>query len=143
MQTEQSLRLIVAISQKETLIFKSEDKGTVPEHLHPFDPHGVLHHLNRSAGRDQGSREPENLKYYEAIAKTLTDANQILLLGSGTGASNAMSHVQDYLSTHHPAISKAIVGALTVDIQSLSEGEILKEARAFFATLDHKFGVSA
>jgi len=130
------LSLLVVINQSETLVFRSEGKDSVPERLHPYDPHGVLHHLNHESGRDVGSREPENLTYYQAIAKTLVGADEILFMGNGTGASSAMTHMQDYLAKHHRDIADRIVGALTLDLEALTEGELLQRARTFFAQRD-------
>lgn len=126
------IRLLVVISQHETLIFRSEEKGAVPERLHPFDPHGTLRQLKHTHGGNAGARAPENLAYYEAIAKVLTGAQEILLMGNGTGASSAMAHLKDFLETHHKETAQNIVGALTVDLEALTEGQLLHEARTFY-----------
>jgi len=130
-------RLLVVINQQETLIFRSEEKDSVPQRLHPHDPHGEMHRLNREKGGDVGSQATENLAYYREIAETLITAEKVLLMGNGTGSSSAMTHLKDYLDTHHPAISSRIVGTLTVDIEALTEGQLLQEARAHFLRLDH------
>jgi hypothetical protein len=126
------LRLLVVVDQAETLVFRSEEKNSVPEHLHPYDPRGVLRHLKHTKGADAAARAPENLVYYESIAATLTDADDVLLMGNGSGASSAMGHLSDFLSTHHNEIASRIVGTLTVDVEALTEGQLLQEARAFF-----------
>jgi hypothetical protein len=130
--TDSKLRLLVVISQHETLIFRSEEKGTVPEHLHPFDPHGTLRMLKHTRGNNAEARAPESLAYYEAISKTLTGAEEILLMGNGTGASSAMMHLKDYLQTHHKDTAASVVGALTVNLEALTEGQLLQEARTFY-----------
>ena len=129
----EKLRLVVAIHQHETLVFRSDEKGAVPEHLHPYDPHGTLRQLKHTRGATAGSHAPENLAYYEAIAQTLTGAREILLMGSGTGASSAMTHLKEYLGTHHKDLAECVVGALTLDIEALTEGQLLKEARTFYS----------
>ena len=58
---KETLRLLVAITQKETLVFRSEVKGTVPERLHPYDPHGTLRQLKHTRGTTAGAHAPENL----------------------------------------------------------------------------------
>ena len=126
-------RVLVVISQQETLVFQSEDKGTVPERLHPYDPHGKLHLLKHADGPDAEARGPENLEYYKEIAAALAGAGEVLLMGSGTGSSSAMTHLQDFLKTHHPEIEGRVAGLLTVDVEALSEGQLLQEARAFFS----------
>jgi len=130
------LRLLVVINQEETLLFRSEDKNAVPEQLYPYDPHGALHHLNHLKGADKGSRMPENLTYYKEIARALVGAEEVLFIGNGTGASSAMSHLTDFLTTHHPEIAEKIVGTLTLDLEALTEGRLLQQARAFFMHRD-------
>ena len=130
------LRLLVVIRQQKTLIFRTEGKDALPERLYPYDPHGILHHLNHTDGRDKGSREPENLIYYKEIAKTLAGADEILLMGNGTGASSAMTHLRDFFATHHPEITQRIVGTVTLDLEALTEGQLLQEARAVFIRRD-------
>lgn len=130
--TPLQLRLLVVINQKETLVFRSEERNSMPERLHPYDPHGVLHHLNHTEGADMGSRSPENLTYYQAIAETLTGAEEVLLMGNGTGAGSAMTHLKDFLATHHPNLANKVVGALTLDLEALTKEQLLEEARAFF-----------
>ena len=83
-------------------------------------------------GTDKASRAPENLAYYQEIAAKLAGAEEVLLMGNGTGASSAMTHLKDYLTMHDPEIAGKIVGALTVDVEALTEEEYLQQARAFF-----------
>jgi hypothetical protein len=130
------LNLLVVINQKETLVFRTEEKDSVPERLHPYDPTGALNRLIHTEGVDKASRSPENLAYYEAIAETLAGAKEILLMGNGTGASRAMTHVEDYLTTHHPDLARKVVGTLAVDVEALTEDELLKQARTFFNNLE-------
>jgi len=130
--TDGILRMVVVVSQKETSIFRSDEKGSIPEHVHPDDPSGALKRLKQTEGADAASRGAENVAYYKEIAESLTAANEILLMGSSKGASNATGHFQDYLTTHHAGIAKKIVGAITVDRESMTDGELLKDARDFF-----------
>jgi len=124
-------RLVVVINQQETLIFRSEEKGTVPEHIHPDDPAGALKRLKQVHGADAAAHAAQNIAYYKEIAAELVDADEVILIGNADGASSAMHHLKDFLETHHADIAKKIVGALTVDIEAMTTGELLKEARAF------------
>lgn len=130
--TADTLRMVVVVSQKETSIFSSDEKGSIPEHVHPDDPSGALKRLKQIEGADAASRGAENVAYYKEIAESLTTADEILLMGSSKGASNATGHFQDYLTTHHADIAKRVVGTVTVDRESMTDGELLKDARAFF-----------
>ena len=128
-------RFVAVVNQAKTMVFHSTEKDTVPEHLHPHDPHGEMHRLNRDKGGAIGSQSMENLAYYGAIAETLTDAEELLLIGNGSGGSRAMTHFEEFLKTHHPEIARHIVGTLTLDLEAMSDGQLLAEARNFFETL--------
>jgi hypothetical protein len=125
------LRLLVVINQREALIFRSEEKGTIPDHVHPDDPAGALKHLKQTEGADAAAHGLQNIAYYKEIAAELIDADEIILIGNASGSSSAMHHLKDFLETHDADIAKKIVGALTVDIEAMTTGELLKEARAF------------
>lgn len=115
LESQDSARLLVVISQHEARIFHSDEKGSVPQRLHPPHPEAR-----------------ESTAFYAAIAPLLVGAKEILLLGSGKGHSSAMGHFMDYLETHHKETATHLVGALTVDLESLTEGQLLKEAREFY-----------
>ncbi len=137
METASALRLLVVINQQEALIFKSEEKGSVPERVQPDDSRGALHHLKHIKGADKGAQLTENISYYKEIAGSLVGAEELLLMGNGTGASSAMNHLKEFLEKHHQEIAEKIVGCLTADLEAMTEGEYLKEARAFFQNRDH------
>ncbi|MBB6050792.1 hypothetical protein [Armatimonas rosea] len=125
--SQNTSRLLVVISQHEARIFHSDEKGSVPQRLHPPHPEAR-----------------ESTAFYATIAPLLVGAKEILLLGSGTGHSSAMGHFMDYLETHHKETATHLVGALTVDLEALTEGQLLKEAREFYrnreplSTRDHQ-----
>lgn len=125
-------QLLVVINQKETLIFRTDGDDSIPQRIEPYDPEDNLRFLKHTEGPDIDARSPENLTYYKAIADTLAGAHEVLLMGNGTGGSSAMGHLQDFLTATHPEIAAAISGALTVDIEALTDGELLEKARDFY-----------
>ena len=108
-------RLLVVVSQNETRLFRLLEKGTIPLRICPIDPH------------------PEDQTYFARIAETLTGGEELLLMGHGTGAGSAMIQFESFLTTHHRGLSNRIVGTLRLDVEALTEGQLLQEARAFFA----------
>ena len=81
--------LLVVIDHKEARVYSAEMDGTTPKQIKPYNPFGYADELRSSADDGNGKRSPELKSYYEAVAKTLRGAEQILLFGTGTGASNA------------------------------------------------------
>jgi hypothetical protein len=75
---------------------------------------------------------------YEAIAKTLQEAGQILLFGSGTGRSNAMDQLLADLKTLHPDVAAKVVGSVVVEAHHTTEDKLLAKAREFYAEFNQK-----
>jgi hypothetical protein len=130
--TEDGTHLLVVIDHREARIYKTELRDSMPESVTPNDPDGTRRHLHRVNDEANGQRTPELKAFYEAIAHSLKDAEQILIFGSATGASSAMNYLVDELKQNHPDISKRIVGAIVVNEQHLTENQLLAQARAFY-----------
>jgi hypothetical protein len=127
-------RLLVVIDHRQARIFTTELKGTAPHRVHPYDPHGVGRALHYNHDEGSGQRKPELKSFYQAVAKTLAGAKQILLFGAGTGSSSAMEHLHADLKQNHPDIAKHVIGAYSVDEHHLTEDQLLAKARDLFAT---------
>jgi hypothetical protein len=131
----EDLRLLVVIDHRMARIYRTELQGTVPQHITPYDPTGAGRHLHNVEDESNGQRKPERKSFYEAIAKAVVDAKQILVFGSGTGASSAMEQLLSELKSHHSNIAERIVGFVVVNEQHLTENQLLAKAREFYATL--------
>ena len=128
------LRLLVVVTSLETQVFRYEQTDSMPERLHPYDPHGLLHRLTSPRG-DEGSPS-ENLAYYKAVAKTLTGAEEILVMSSGTQSGSTIAHLKDFLEVYHSELAQRIIGTLALSPEALGEAQLreaqlLHEARAF------------
>ena len=99
--------LLVVIDHREARIYSAELHGSVPQRIMPYDPFGFGRDLRYNQDDSNGQRKPEQKSFYEAVAKTLHGAEQILMFGVGTGASSAMEHLLAELapqsSGHRPA----------------------------------------
>ncbi len=131
--TEDGTHFLVTIDHHEALIYKTELRDSVPESIKPYDPDGTRRHLHIVNDEADGQRQPELKSFYESIAQSLKNANQILIFGSSTGASSAMDYLVDELSQNHPDIAKRIVGAIVVNEQHLTEEQLLAQAREFYS----------
>jgi hypothetical protein len=130
----QGAHLLVVIDHREARIYKTDLKGSVPERITPFDPHGFGRYLHSVTDDSNGQRKPERKSFYEAVAKSLKGAAQILLFGTGTGASSAMEQLLAELKRHHADVAGHIVGSVAVDEHHLTEGQLLARAREFYAS---------
>jgi hypothetical protein len=117
--------MVVAVDHHRARIFTIDDSGAART-LRPYDPHHFLRHLTHRPERElRGQREPEEPAYYEQIAAALAPARRIVLLGHGTGHSNAAAHLQEVLRSKHPEVGARIVAAREVDLSAVTEPQLL------------------
>lgn len=124
------MHLIVVIDHREARIYAADQHGSVPQRVAPSAGNGgasrYLHYVNDEAN---GQRRPEPKAYYQAVARTLSGAERILIFGSGTGASSAMDHLLEVLQEDYPELAKRVVGAVVINEQHISENQLLAQAR--------------
>ena len=130
--------LLVVIDHQEARIYRTEVRGATPERLEPYDPYGHGRHLHSAHEWTDGKSRPERKSYYEAVAKTLRGATQILVFGSGTGKSSAMEQLLADLKEHHHDVAEKVVGAVVVDAHHTTENQLLAKAREFYAEYNRK-----
>jgi hypothetical protein len=127
------IHLLVAIDHRMARVYQTDLHGSIPQRIVPFDQSGFGRHLHHVEDDSNGQRKPEIASFYEAIAKTLCGAEQILLFGSGTGASSAMKHLLEELNRNHKELADRVIASVVVDQPHLTEDQLLAEARAFYA----------
>jgi len=125
--------LLVVIDHRLARVYKSQLHGAVPERLIPYDRSGFGRHLHHVEANGSGQRKPERRSFYEAVARTLRSADEILVFGSGTGASSGMGQLLAALRRNHPDLADRVVGSIVVDEHHLTEDQLLAAARAFYA----------
>ena len=130
--------LLVVIDHQEAKVYRTETKGTVPETIVPYDPYGYGRHLHSAQEWTDGKRLAEKKSFYEAIAKTLEGAEQILLFGSGIGRSSAMEQLLNELKYNHSRIAKKVIGSVVVDAHHTTGDQLLAKAREFYDKLNRK-----
>ncbi len=124
--------LLVVIDHREARIFSTEMQGTVPTRITPYDPFGFGRALHYTQNDSDGQRKPELKSFYEAVAKTLRGARQILVLGTATGEGSAMNELLLDLKKHHHDVAERIIGSEDVDEHHLTEDQLLALARDRF-----------
>jgi hypothetical protein len=128
--------LLVVMDHHEARIYeidvRSED---ITKHVvKPYDPHHFLYHLtHKDQSRERGQRAPEEGSYYESIAQALGSAHGIVLLGHGTGKSNAVHHLAEYMNAHHSETARRIISELSTDFEHATEAQLLDIGRAALA----------
>jgi hypothetical protein len=118
--------MLVAVDHHTARVFTIEGSGDSARTLRPYDPHHFLHHLTHRQERElRGQREAEEPSYYSQVAAALAPARRIVLVGHGTGHSNAAAHLQELLRAHHPEVFQRIVATEAVDLSATTEPQLL------------------
>ena len=129
----EGVHLLVVIDHRAARVYRTELHGSVPQRVFPYEPGDHCRYLHNVQDNGDGQRKPERKSFYESIARSLHGAEQILLFGSGTGASSAMDQLLAALKHDHPDVAGRVVGSLVVDAQHLTEDQLLAKARDYYA----------
>ncbi len=123
----QPSRMIVVVDHHAAHVYQDLG-GSRPadkQKVQPYDPYHFHHHLiHRKEAHYRGERVPEEDSFYEEIAKDVTPATEIVLIGHATGKSNAAEFLKEYLKTHHPEISQRVIATENADLSAVTEPEI-------------------
>ena len=124
--------LIVVVDHHGAKIYHmgvTSDNASKQE-IRPYDPHHFLHHLtHKDQSREQGQRAPEDSSFYERIGTALAAGGRIVVVGHGTGKSNAAHHLIEYLRSHHPETYQRIVREVVADVSSMTPPQLLEIAQ--------------
>lgn len=124
---------LLEIDHHEARIFRLEMQGAAPLRIVPHGPEGQVRHAQNAKEFDKGRDKPDPLSFFVPIAKALQGAGQILIFGSGSGHSSEMDQFVAWLKIHHADIAARVIGTHVVDQHHLSDGQLLTQAREFYA----------
>jgi len=131
-ETARPGRMIVVIDHHAAHVYQDLG-GSRPADEHtvqPYDPYNFHHHLiHRKEAHYRGERIPEEDSFYEEIAKDITPANEIVLIGHATGKSNAADFLKEYLKTNHPDVFRLVIATESADLSAVTETEIETRAK--------------
>jgi hypothetical protein len=136
-KTYKSGRMVVVIDHHVAHIYHVLSNGRSEGEINvkPYDPFGFHHHLiHRKEAHYKGDRVPEEDSYYEEIAMELVHAEEIILVGHGTGKSSAAGFLAEYLKSHRPEEFQRIVATVTADLSALTEPQIEEIAKKHIGT---------
>ena len=129
---EPGQHILVVIDHREARIYGSNIEGSVPQRIVAHDHGGTHRYLHNVDNNANGQRKSDLKAFYEAVAKALTGSQQILIFGSATGTSSAMTHLLSELNAHHSEIARKVIGTVAVDASHMTEPQLLAKAREFY-----------
>lgn len=116
--------LMVVVDHHEAKIYQiaSDAHDATQKQIKPYDPHLVLHHLtHKDQDRERGQRAPEDSSLYVRMTEALAGPGDIVVVGH----SNAAHHLMEHLRAHAPEIHAHVVPEVTVDLSSVTPGQLL------------------
>jgi hypothetical protein len=123
----QPCRMVVVIDHHAAHVYQdfNTSRPGDEETENPYDPFGFHHHLiHKKEAHYKGERIPEEQTFYEEVATDLLPADEIVLIGHGTGKSSAVEYLAEYLTKHHHSISQHVIATEMADLSALTEPEI-------------------
>jgi len=125
--------VVVAIDYQESRIYLLDGGGRArPEKIVPLDPRGYHKHLHTKAGTLRGWYDPDDVEMWRSLAAQLRDAAAVLLLGHGNGKANASHQFIAYVEQHDRELAPAILGELRVDVDDLTDAQIVRIGQQYF-----------
>jgi hypothetical protein len=119
--------LMIVVDHHGAKIYRI-DKGPDEDpalRITPYDPHHFLHHLvHKDQSRQEGQRAPEDTEFYKRIADAVSAGGRIVVVGHGTGKSNAAQHLVEYLRTQHRETYQRIVREITADLSAITAPQL-------------------
>jgi stalled ribosome rescue protein Dom34 len=97
-------------------------------------PKHELHSQAKGRTTHHRGESREQKEYFEVIAKTLAEAQEILVLGPGSAKTELLKHAHK----HEPKLAERIVGVESADHPT--PGQIVGHARAYFHAKDRMLG---
>jgi len=129
--TEKPASLLVVVDHHEAKIYHigADLHDVTRQGINPYDPHHFLHHLtHKDQDRERGQRAPEDPSFYVRIAAALATGGSIVVVGHGTGHSNAAHHLVEHLHAHDPDTYARIVREVVADLSTITPAKVMEIA---------------
>lgn len=131
---------VVVISQSEARIWHGlpeEDtqhrQPTKPQIVVAPDPHRAHHHVRTGQAHHMHHLDPDDPKYFDAVAEQVADAQRILVVGHAHGRSNMAKGFIEHVKHNHHLVAERVIGEIAADLSALTDPELLKLARLWYA----------
>ena len=103
--------------------------GTLPQVFVARGAHGNHRHVRAAQGAHLHHRKIADPVFFDSIARAISGAGSVLLMGHGRGRSNAMLSFVQHLERRHPSVAAVVDGAVDHDLEAMSDGQLLAAAR--------------
>jgi len=124
--------LLLDLAHQESSVYLVLRDGAEVQRIQPYDPWFHRHHLDhRKENTFEGQRAPEQPSYFAELAEACKAANQLLIVGHGSGHSDLRALFLEYLGKSRPEILQKVIQVSTTD-DHLTQAQLLALAREAF-----------
>ena len=135
-------KVVIALTQDEAKIWATGlDKDSRPQRIHAPAEKGSVNHLRQTLHQSGHSADPPEHGYFDVIADHVKGASEILLIGHGDAKASAVFRFMKFMRGHDPDFAEKIVGELDVNLNAMTDNEILATAREWFDAF-HRTGLT-
>src|SRR5277367_2090205 len=118
---------VVWIDHQKATVWQFTSTEQTSTVVHTHDPHQRVHSRKSAHG---GHKSPADPHFFDDVAKALSGAHEILLIGPA----QTKQEFAAYLRDKHPQLAKAIVAVENADHPT--DAQVLSYARRHFPALD-------
>lgn len=131
-------RAVVAIDFNHARIYAIDAPTHArPDAIRAQDPWNLDHNLYHRDGNPDGHYDIDLIdtdKFFQTIAHEISAADEVLLLGHGTGKSNASHLFEAYLRRHYSDVADKIVADVRCDIDDITDSQLLRLGELYFGS---------
>ncbi|NQX89509.1 MAG: hypothetical protein HRT77_12670 [Halioglobus sp.] len=131
------VRKVLLLSHNTASVLLLHDEDVEKEKFKPSGIHHLNHkHLKQKNSHYTGQRVPEDPTYYEELARSVADADEILVVSHGKGKSSAGLAFLKYIGKHHHNLLDNIIGMESLD--QMTDPQLAAHARSVFHDVEHR-----
>lgn len=120
--------LVVAVMHDEARVWKLDDLSSEPSvFIKRVIPESV--HVRQAQSHHMHAHEIGESEYFQEIAEVLSGGLKIIVVGHGTGKSNAAERWMKYLEQRHSPLLPQIVSSEIANLPHLSNAQIIAGVR--------------
>ena len=127
---------VVVVREHEALIWHGLPKSgesVEPQRVPARDPHRDHRHVHTGQAHHMHHPDGDDPVFFDAIAREVTDAERILVIGHGHGRSNVSHGFVDRARTHHREIAERVIGEMRANLPALEDHQLIDLARHWYA----------
>jgi hypothetical protein len=124
--------LLVIVEHRQVLIYRTDFAHSLPEQIAPYDPEHNGQHVHSIQDHKGNLHRPAAPTFYTAIAKSLRDADEILIFATRACGKTLMDNLLAELELNHAEVARRVLCAILVDDRHITEEDLLAKARKYY-----------